>query len=83
MKILSHMFVWWTGFHSDVKEKVKCCSTYQSSCLSPPPASLDPWKWPNQPWTRLHLDFTGAFVGHMFFILIDAQLKWIEVALMS
>ena len=38
-----------------------------------------PWKWPNRPWTRVHIYFAGPFLNHMFFILIDSHSKWIEV----
>ena len=32
---------------------------------------------------RLHLDFTGPFQGQMWFILVDAYSKWLEVAQLS
>ena len=41
-------------------------------------APLNPWSWPTRPWTWLHLDFAGPFLGRMFLILIDAHSKWIE-----
>ena len=28
---------------------------------------------------RVHIDFLGPFMGHMFLLLIDAHSKWIEV----
>ena len=27
----------------------------------------------------MHADYAGPFLGHMFFILIDAHSKWMEV----
>ena len=45
----------------------------------PPLAPLQPWSWPTRPWSRLHLDFAGAFLGKIFLVLIDAHSKWIEV----
>ena len=42
--------------------------------LKPQVAPLCPWR----PWARLHLDFTGPFLGKMFLILIDTHSKWIE-----
>ena len=44
---------------------------------------LHPCQWPSQPWTRLHLDMDGPFLGHKFLVLIDAHLKWMEVELMT
>ena len=39
--------------------------------------------WPDAPWKRLHVDFTGPFLGKTFFILVDAHSKWPEVVTMS
>ena len=83
MKTLSRMFVWWPALDSDVKEKVKSCSICQSNRPAPPAAPLHPWRRPTAPWTRLHLDLAGLFLGHMFFILVDAHSKWIEVEQMT
>ena len=83
MKTLSRMFVWWPALDSDVEEKVKSCSICQSNRPAPPAAPLHPWSWPTTPWTRLHLDLAGPFLGHMFFILVDAHSKWIEVEQMT
>jgi len=33
-----------------------------------------------QPWSRLHLDFAGLFINHMFLFIIDTHTKWIEAA---
>ena len=83
MNTLARMYVWWPNMNADVEDTVKKCHLCQSNRASPPPAPLHPWEWPTQPWTRLHLDMAGPFMGHMFFILIDAHSKWIEVELMS
>ena len=72
MNNLSRMFVRWPGLDLDVEKKVQHCSTCQASHSSPPPSPLYPWKWPTHPWTRLHLDFAGPFMGHMFLIIINA-----------
>ena len=37
---------------------------------------LHPWVWPSRPWS---LDFAG----HRFLVVIDADLKWMEVIPMS
>ena len=31
---------------------------------------------------RIHIDFAGPFLGHMFFLVIDAYSKWLEILLM-
>ena len=45
----------------------------------PPEAPLHPWEWPEHPWHRLHMDYAGPLLGHMFLIVIDAHSKWIDV----
>jgi len=31
----------------------------------------------------IHVDFAGPYLGHMFFIVVDAHSKWPEVEVMS
>ena len=50
---------------------------------SPPKAPVHPWEWLAQPWSRLHLDFAGPFLGHMYLILVDAYSKWLTVEVMN
>ena len=68
---------------SPVSEAVKKCHLCQSNRVSPPPAPLHPCQWPSQPWTQLHLDMDGPFLGQKFLVLIDAHSKWMEVELMT
>ena len=44
---------------------VHSCSVCHTQRDSPPAAPLISWKWPGQPWRRLHIDYTGPFLGHM------------------
>ena len=46
-------------------------------------APLHPWQWPDKPWSRLHPDFAGPFLGRMYLILVDAHSKWMDAVLMS
>ena len=48
---------------AEIENLVKSCSTCQESRPSPPAAPLQPWEWPSEPWSRLHLDFAGPFLG--------------------
>ena len=45
----------------------------------PAPAPLHPWKWPENPWHRVHIDYAGPIEGKMCLVVIDAHSKWIEV----
>ena len=33
---------------------------------------------PCRPWTHLHIDHAGPFLGHTFLNAVDAHSKWIE-----
>ena len=72
MKSLARCYVWWPKMDSDIEDTVKHCQVCQESRLSPPVAPLHPWEWPENPWSRLHLDFAGPFLGHNFLVLVDA-----------
>ena len=77
MKALARMYVWWPGMNSDIEKSVRRCGECQQVQLSPPPAPLNPWKWPSRPWARLHLDFAGPFQGKTILVVVDAHSKWI------
>ena len=78
MKSLARMYVWWPKLDSDIEEAVRHCPNCQVNQSAPPAAPLHPWRWPSQPWTRIHIDYMGPFMGKTFFILIDAHSKWID-----
>ena len=83
MKGLARGIVWWPGIDGDLEAKVKTCNACQVNRMSPPVVSLHPWEFPSRPWSRLHIDFAGPFLGKMFIILVDAYSKWLEVAIVS
>ena len=41
------------------------------------------WKWPSQPWKRIHIDFAAPFMDSMWLIIVDVHSKWPEVLRMS
>lgn len=45
----------------------------------PPREKPNEWEEPQGPWSRLHIDFAGPVQGLMFFVLVDAFSKWVEV----
>ena len=79
MKRLARMFVWWPGLDQDIEEAVKSCASCQSQRPAPPLSPLLPWKWPTRPWSRVHLDLAGLFIGRNFLVMIDSHSKWMEV----
>ena len=83
MKSLARSYVWWPGLDADLEAKVKSCISCQENQKSPPQAPLHPWEWPEHPWSRVHVDYAGPFMGKMFLILVDAHSKWMEVCPVS
>ena len=83
MKALARQFVWWPNMDSDIEQYVKNCTSCQLSAKDPPLTPLHPWEWPQSPWTRVHADFAGPFLGKMYLILINAHSKWIKVHITS
>lgn len=83
MKALARSYIWWPGMDMAIEQTVKSCQTCQESRPAPAVAPLHPWEWPSQPWSRLHLDFAGAFLGHMYLVFVDAHSKWLDVHIMN
>ncbi|XP_061167547.1 uncharacterized protein K02A2.6-like [Saccostrea echinata] len=73
MKLLTRSYVWWPGIDLEIEKLVKSCSGCQKT------APLHPLECPSAPWKRIHIDFAGPFLGHMFLIVVDAHSKWQEV----
>ena len=63
----------------EIEQEVHECHECQKRQAAPPQVPLQPWSWPKQPWSRLHVDFAGPFKNLMFFVIVDAHTKWIEV----
>ena len=83
MKTLARAYIWWPNMDADIEQLVRACSVCQESRPAPPSAPLHPWSWPSEPWSRLHIDFTGPFMGKMYLVLVDAHSKWMDVEIMS
>jgi len=79
MKALATSYIWWPKMDTTIEATVKQCQTCWESRPSPPAASLHPWEWPSQPWSRIHLDYAGPFLGSMHLTLVDAHSKWMDV----
>ena len=83
MKALARSYIWWPKMDKDIEELVKGCTVCQETRSSPPVAPLHPWQWPSEPWSRIHLDFAGPFMGHMFLVIVDVHSKWLDAHIMS
>ena len=72
MKGLARGVVWRPGIYKAIEERVKSCYFCQQGKKSPAMSPLHPWEWLNRPWSCLHVDYAGPFMGKMFLITVDA-----------
>ena len=82
MKTLARTYIWWPNVDRELEELVQNCHACQANRQKPRSAPLHSWSWPTGAWQRIHVDFAGPFLGHMFFLVIDAYSKWLEISLM-
>ena len=63
-KKLERSYLWWPGLDADMEKKVKSCEVCQLESATTAAAPLHPWEWPEKPWSRIHIDHAGPFMGH-------------------
>ena len=83
MKSLARCYIWWPKIDSDIENLVRSCEKCQSSRGTPTKAPVHPWEWPHRPWSRLHIDHAGPYLGHLYFIVVDAHSKCIDAHIVS
>ena len=81
-KALARSHFWWPSQDAEIEDLVKSCLTCQQNRHAPNKAPVHPWKWPEQPWERIHIDFAEKG-KHQFLLVNDAYSRWPEVKLMS
>ena len=83
MKMLARSYVWWPRIDADIKRTVQDCNTCQLNRSDPAKAPLHFWEFPQKPWSHVHIDHAGLFLGKFFFVLIDAHSKWLKVHIVN
>ena len=68
---------------ADIERASKTCEICLLDQNNPKRAPIHCWEHPGQPWERIHIDYAGPFLGHMFLIVVDAYSKWMEVSIMK
>lgn len=79
MKGLARSYLWWPGMDQGVERAVQSCGECQVHQKAPVTAPLHPWEWPESPWSRIHVDYAGPFLGEMFLVIVDAHSKWMDI----
>ena len=77
MKALARSYFWWPTIDKTLENCVRECAVCQEHQTDPPHAPIHPWEFPENPWSRIHIDY--AFIdGQDVLIVVDAHSKWIE-----
>ena len=79
MKERARMVVWWPQMDKQIEALASNCVAWQASRHLPPVAPLQPWSYPDRPWSRLHMDYAGPVDNHMLLVVVDAFSKWIDI----
>ena len=79
MKMLARGYCWWPGMDQQIEGEASCCDVCIEFARNPPAAILHPWEMPSRPWSRIHLDHAGPFLGRTFLIVVDSYTKWVDI----
>jgi transposase InsO family protein len=79
MKSIARQHFWWPKLDYEIENIAKTCVECQQHAKLPTKVLTAAWNWPSGPWRRLHMDYAGPFMGHMFLVVIDSYSKWLEV----
>ena len=82
-KPVGRSLMWWPGIDHDIEQRVNSCDPCRRSRPKPAEAPLQPWSFPERPWSRIHIDYAGPFMGKMILVAIDAHSTWIEAHVTS
>lgn len=77
-KALARSYVWWPGVDEAVEALCRACAVCAAEADAPPRHAPSLWPWPTKPWSRIHVDFLGPFLGKIYLVMVDARTKWIE-----
>ncbi|XP_011859117.1 PREDICTED: uncharacterized protein K02A2.6-like [Vollenhovia emeryi] len=79
MKHLARGYIWWYQIDRDIENLVANCNDCNAFRNDPPKNNSHIWEPCAVAFERVHADFAGPFLGHYFFILVDAFSKWPEI----
>ncbi|XP_033118223.1 uncharacterized protein K02A2.6-like [Anneissia japonica] len=84
MKSISRQYVWWPCIDKDLETCVSTCTKCQVNRNKPAETTLSMWEYPKEPWSRVHIDFMGPYMGKSFsLIIVDSYTKWIDAVIMN
>lgn len=78
MKALARSYIWWPGIDLQIERIAQHCGQCEENMRQPTRAPLRPWLFPQEPWSRVHLDYAGPIENRMILVAVDAYSKWIS-----
>ncbi|XP_061398657.1 uncharacterized protein K02A2.6-like [Musca vetustissima] len=79
MKAIARSYFWWPGLDKEIELKARMCEECCQQSKHPPAADAKSWPLTLKPWSRIHIDYAGPFIGTNFLIVVDSHSKWLEV----
>lgn len=80
MKSLARSVVYWPNIDGDIEKVCRNCRECVMTQKQPSKSDKHYWEYPSSTWERIHIDHAGPFMGQIFFIVVDAYSKWLEVS---
>ena len=82
-KALARMHVYWKDLAKNIESMIQQCHACIQLTKNPVKTTLASWPATSSPGERIHVDFAGPLLNHMFLVIVDSYSKWIEVAVMK
>jgi hypothetical protein len=79
MNLFARGYCWWPLMDSQIRDLVAQCDACVENAQNPPSAVMHPWEIAKRPWSRIHIDHAGPFLGHLFLIVVDSYSKWVDI----
>ncbi|XP_067945052.1 uncharacterized protein [Watersipora subatra] len=75
MKQLARSAVYWPRIEADIMEACKQCTSCAEHQNQPAKPPSHPWRLPEKPWSRIHIDHAINFLGSNWLVVVDAYSK--------
>ncbi len=75
MNGIARGIMWWPSLYQEIEDKVQSCHISQIHQKTSAKSLFHPWEDIERPWSRIHIDHAGPFLGHLCLLVIDAKSK--------
>ncbi|GBO11344.1 hypothetical protein AVEN_215240-1 [Araneus ventricosus] len=79
MKAIARSFLYLETTDKVIEEAARNCVDCASHKTDTAKAKVHYWEYPSMLWERIHVDFADPIFEHVFFLIVDALSKWLEV----